>query len=114
MHHPTDSVAHTPIVEHWLEQKIDLCVAHTTLLFVFVFVCCCGDFGGVFYTSRGALAGTRNRSMCSTYHVVVFVYVCLLLWGFWWVYFYFLYQSWSTGWNEKFAIRFNGKLLNRL
>ena len=66
MHHPRDRITHTtafvtPVVEHWLEQEIAQWVhqegsirrPHKQD----------STYHGLCYTSRGALAGTRNSSM---------------------------------------------------
>ena len=68
MNHPTDRITHTtafvtPVVEHWLEREIgqwvhpmkDRSDDHPTDRITHTTAFC--------YTSRGALAGTRNSSM---------------------------------------------------
>ena len=87
MHHPTDRIAHTtafvtPVMEHWLEREIERGTGDDTLYLQLYGIehmvknhlvrenphCCyykgyCQDstHQGLCYTSRGALAGTRNR-----------------------------------------------------
>ena len=89
MHHPTDRISHTtafvtPFVEHWLEREIAQWVHHegsirqhiapranalTTELHLApdirwrVHILKDSTYHGLCYTSRGALAGTRNSSM---------------------------------------------------
>ena len=68
----TDRIAHTtdfvtPVVEHWLEhmynedkQAISLCQGMTLTFYFFIMN---STYHGLCYTSRGALAGTRNSSL---------------------------------------------------
>ena len=67
-----DRIAHTtafvtPVVEHWLEhmynedkQAISLCQGMTLTFYFFRMN---STYHGLCYTSRGALAGTRNSSL---------------------------------------------------
>ena len=73
MHHPTDRITHTtvfvtPVVEHWLEREIaqwDVMIKTQNYMINY----------GLCYTSRGALAGRRNNSMCPLVVVVMVVIV---------------------------------------
>ena len=90
MHHPTDWITHTtafvtPVVEHWLEREIAQWIWLRTILIVRKETRCShigyyyrltarvllyapshrqdNTYHGCCYTTRGALAGTRNSSM---------------------------------------------------
>ena len=86
MHHPTDRMAHTyfvtPVVEHWLEREMAQFLYAPPHRQDGTYI--------LYYTSCGALAGTRNGS----------IFICTTPQTGWHIH-TLLHQLWSTGWNEK-------------
>ena len=77
MHHPTERIAHTtafvtPVVEHWLEREIaqwvhqegTIPMTHHTMSEHSYHGATSRSHHGLCFTSREALVGTRNSSMC--------------------------------------------------